>query len=210
MNMLKRIQHFKNQSGFTMIELLVVIAVIGVLAVAVLASINPIEQINKGRDTRLRSNAAQLLNAIDRYYAIQEEYPWNSMEADGSLPADAYPFEDSETCAPDDNDFCPMGGENEIPTWLQSLADTEEVKDSFIDQLSGTSANNVLRLVKPLNADISVCFTPASNQFKLEAMKACGTRTTSLPTGACAEDEPENGYENPSVAEFTTELICLP
>ena len=65
------------QLGFTMIELLVVIAVIGVLAVAVLSSINPIEQINKGRDTGHRSDAAQLINAIDRYYAIHEIYPWN-------------------------------------------------------------------------------------------------------------------------------------
>lgn len=64
-------------AGFTMIELLVVISVIGVLAVAVLSSINPIEQINKGRDVRANSDAAQLVNAIDRYYATQEKYPWN-------------------------------------------------------------------------------------------------------------------------------------
>jgi prepilin-type N-terminal cleavage/methylation domain-containing protein len=64
------------RAGFTMIELLVVIAVIGVLAVAVLSSINPIEQINKGRDTDI-GRCCATINAIDRYYAIHEIYPWN-------------------------------------------------------------------------------------------------------------------------------------
>lgn len=67
-----------SQVGFTLIELLVVISVIGVLAVAVLSSINPVEQINKGRDTGARSDAAQLINAVDRYYATQEKFPWNN------------------------------------------------------------------------------------------------------------------------------------
>ena len=74
---------YLRSAGFTMIELLVVIAVIGVLAVAVLSSINPIEQINKGRDTRSRSDAAQLISAVDRYFAIHEKYPWNEDDYEG-------------------------------------------------------------------------------------------------------------------------------
>jgi prepilin-type N-terminal cleavage/methylation domain-containing protein len=69
---LKAMQKF----GFTMIELLIVIAVLGILAVAVLASINPIEQINRGRDTGSRGDAEQLISAIDRYYAAKGYYPW--------------------------------------------------------------------------------------------------------------------------------------
>ena len=65
------------QAGFTMIELLVVIAVLGILAAAVLSAINPIEQINKGRDTGHRSDAEQLLSAVDRYFALHELYPLN-------------------------------------------------------------------------------------------------------------------------------------
>src|SRR3990167_838952 len=62
--------------GFTLIELLIVIAVLGILAVAVLAAINPIEQINRSRDTGSRSDAEQLISAIDRYYATNGYYPW--------------------------------------------------------------------------------------------------------------------------------------
>lgn len=208
MSILQRIKQFRDQSGFTMIELLVVIAVIGVLAVAVLASINPIEQINKGRDTRLRSNAAQLLNAIDRFYAIQEEYPWNPLDTISTLPSMVYPPSGSNTCSVSDG-FCDIGGTNTPPTWLQTLSNTDEVKQSFIDQLTGTSPNNILRLTKPLDGDVSICFTPASNQFKLEAMKACGTNS-SLPAGACLLTPPASGYANPDVGEWSSEMICLP
>lgn len=63
------------RKGFTLIEMLIVIAVIGVLAVAVLSAINPIEQMRKARDTRRRSNAAELMNALERYYTTYEAYP---------------------------------------------------------------------------------------------------------------------------------------
>jgi prepilin-type N-terminal cleavage/methylation domain-containing protein len=64
-----------NRKGFTLIEMLIVIAVIGVLAIAVLSAINPVEQMRKARDTRRRSNAAELMNAVERYYATNERYP---------------------------------------------------------------------------------------------------------------------------------------
>jgi prepilin-type N-terminal cleavage/methylation domain-containing protein len=68
--------------GFTMIELLIVIAVLGILAVAVLAAINPIEQIKRGKDTGSRSDAEQQISAIDRFYASQGYYPWMTGAAD--------------------------------------------------------------------------------------------------------------------------------
>src|SRR3972149_6448515 len=76
MQKMKFLQKISNKAGFTMIELLIVIAILGILAVAVLASINPIEQINRGRDTGSRSDAEQLISAIDRFYAAKGYYPW--------------------------------------------------------------------------------------------------------------------------------------
>ena len=72
------------KKGFTLIELLIVIAVLGILAVAVLAAINPIEQINRSRDTGSRSDAEQLLGAVDRFYASRGFYPWRSSPTVGT------------------------------------------------------------------------------------------------------------------------------
>jgi len=66
----------RSGAGFTLIELLIVITLIGILAVAVLSALNPIEQINKARDARARGDSAQLLNAIDRYFAANLVFPW--------------------------------------------------------------------------------------------------------------------------------------
>lgn len=146
-----------NSAGFTMIELLVVISVIGVLAVAVLSSINPIEQINKGRDTRTRSDAAQLVNAIDRYVAIHEEYPWNTLASTAFDVAFTMNNNEWNTAADD---------------WADLLVSTSEVKDSFIARQVSEQA---LFVFKPIGYDsnVTTCFVPASNAFRQEAAQSC-------------------------------------
>lgn len=64
--------------GFTLVELLIVIALISILSVAVLATINPIEQSNKARDAKFKNDTAEVLGAIERYYASNNVYPWNA------------------------------------------------------------------------------------------------------------------------------------
>lgn len=54
--------------GFTLVELLVVIAVLGVLAAVLLVTINPLEQINKGKDAGAIDRAKQIIGAAERYY----------------------------------------------------------------------------------------------------------------------------------------------
>lgn len=79
-----------NKNGFTLVELLIVIALIAILSVAVLATINPIEQSNKARDAAMKNDAAEVLGAYERYYASQNMYPWNtvgSADTDVVLPS---------------------------------------------------------------------------------------------------------------------------
>lgn len=77
----KQIDRLRLRLGFTLVELLIVISLIGVLVLVVLAAINPIEQANKARDTRFRSDGAQLLAAIDRYFAGQSEFTWVTVDS---------------------------------------------------------------------------------------------------------------------------------
>ncbi|MBU1017224.1 MAG: type II secretion system protein [Patescibacteria group bacterium] len=65
-----------NKKGFTLIELLIVIVILGILATAILSAINPIEQIRKANDAGKKSDAAELLNAYERYYTTFQAYPW--------------------------------------------------------------------------------------------------------------------------------------
>jgi prepilin-type N-terminal cleavage/methylation domain-containing protein len=67
---------FKGKKGFTLIELLVVIGILGILAIGLLAAIDPFEQLKKGRDTNLRNVAVEYVNAATRYYATHGTLPW--------------------------------------------------------------------------------------------------------------------------------------
>lgn len=162
-------------AGFTMIELLVVISVIGVLAVAVLSSINPIEQINKGRDTRTRNDAAQLINAVDRYFSIQEEYPWNTATADYTPTVTDYV--DEYIFAEEDG---VIDGSSNDWGWVDILADNAEVKSGFVNRLKSDPGVNYV-LIKDLgaNATMYACFVPASNAFEQEARTRCQDNTES-------------------------------
>lgn len=69
------ISHFPFQKGFTLIELLIVIAILGVLAAGVLVAIDPVEQLNRGRDSSRKSAITQLGRAIQAYYTSQNALP---------------------------------------------------------------------------------------------------------------------------------------
>lgn len=224
-------RHLLRQAGFTMIELLVVIAVIGVLAVAVLSSINPIEQINKGRDTRTRSDAAQLINAVDRYYATQEKYPWNDELYACGLGAASCPLtvaqEDPSAefptdfpvgvCDPVDTGTAGEGTCQLDPTngaWMDGLTDTSEVKDAFVSRIQAQTTYAIYAY-KATSSDSSMqaCFRPSSKAFQKEALDDCrdvnvaGSWDTLLQGAACPNGAVGATYTQSANAD---ELICLP
>jgi len=170
-------------AGFTMIELLVVIAVIGILAVATLSAINPIEQINKGKDTRTRSDASELLSAVERYYSTQEQYPWNAATT-AVAPYAAWTAIPTTTAA-----FSTDGA----LAWIQNLATANEVKPAFASRLYNNyqsktiaAGTNEFVLLKAANSDeVRACFVPSSKQFKLEAVRKCCAATA--VDGKCAD-----------------------
>jgi prepilin-type N-terminal cleavage/methylation domain-containing protein len=199
----------RKQLGFTMIELLIVIAILGILAVAVLSAINPIEQINRGRDTGTRSDAEQLISAIERFYAMTGYYPWNAAVGD---PA-ALAWTEADTTnligiqAP--FDACPVLYRlSEVPA--ASAGDcnnepgTQELKLGFVSKLDGTTDNALFVYHDAASSDSTyVCFAPQSNAFQQEAAeRAAGPLAGDYPVADAVANTTNCGLEG--------NCICLP
>ena len=60
---------FKKNAGFTLIELLVVIGILGILAAALIATIDPFEQLKKAQDANVKNTTVEFVNANVRYYS---------------------------------------------------------------------------------------------------------------------------------------------
>jgi prepilin-type N-terminal cleavage/methylation domain-containing protein len=194
--------------GFTMIELLIVIAVLGVLAIAVLATINPIEQINRGRDTGSRSDSEQLLSAIDRYNATASKglWPWQTIQDPDTETVAWGPVvevEDDAGCSVLDK---LAQGETDPDCDPETSAD--EIKAAFVTRLSGANYNSLyLEYVSDPGNSVYVCFSPQSKAFTKEAQERCedvDNLPTDYPASACNGDCADIGAGN---SEW---CICLP
>jgi prepilin-type N-terminal cleavage/methylation domain-containing protein len=61
--------NYNKEKGFTLIELLVVIGILAILLAITLIAINPARQFGQANDTKRRSDANAILNAIGQYSA---------------------------------------------------------------------------------------------------------------------------------------------
>lgn len=133
-----------NKKGFTLIELLIVISLLGVLAVGLLATIDPFEQLKKGRDTSTRNMVEEFYNAGLRYYAINNSFPWgsNAVEAEQL---------------------------NTMSAALQSIYEAGELKEAFLDAsgLERIVVSSTEGCGASSNCEsLTVCFQPQSKSFR--------------------------------------------
>jgi prepilin-type N-terminal cleavage/methylation domain-containing protein len=129
--------------GFTLIELIIAITILGLLAVALLAALDPIEQFNKARDTATRNTALEIHNAMLRYNASKERFP-DAVETPGTY------------------NMISTG-----PSIIAVLIDTGELKSNFI-QAAGSGALSRIGVYNT-GTTLYTCFRPVSKQFKTEA-----------------------------------------
>lgn len=163
------------QKGFTLIELLVVIGILGILAAALIATIDPFEQLNKAQDANSKNTAAEFLNANIRYYTTHSAMPWEAVGADclgGTYDLTGQVLD-------------PTGTGVMLPC-LQVLVSEGELKSSFTTAtgiLTGLYANET-------GGNITMCYAPKSKSQKRDVNTAY--IDTSGGTGPACPGGPSN------------------
>lgn len=135
------ISNVLKQKGFTLIELLIVIALLGALAVGLLATIDPFEQLKKGRDTSIRNTVAEFYNANLRYYSTKASFPWGTGSAFTAKALNT------------------MGAD------ITELINVGELKNKFIE-LAGTGNLAKIFTTSTAAEQVAVCFKPESKSFQ--------------------------------------------
>lgn len=194
----------KRIAGFTMIELLIVITILGILSVAVLSAINPIEQINRGRDTGSKSDAEQLLGAIDRYNAFNGYYPWQTNPSDQIALAWTELDSEDDLLDPDD---CRVSDKLASGDGA-SCVGADELKVTFFSRIFATGYNHMFIYNRGSQGDSTyVCFKPQSRAFKTEAVTRCNEGLPAdlddISTSVCED------VGDPNAADANI-YICLP
>lgn len=192
--------HLKNIPGFTLIEMLIVITVLGILAVLIVVAINPVEQINRSRDTTSRSDAGQLASAIERYYAFNGFYPWQTSASDTDDAAITW---SAFSSALEDDDECPITEKLSVATTSGCLG-TDELKESFLERIQAANYNP-LRIHRAAGGTTYVCFAPLSAAFIQEATaRAGGTLPDDYPDAA------NQAVDNTTNCGTGGDCSCLP
>lgn len=142
----------KNNTGFTSIAVLVLTILISMLALVLVAVINPTEQAKKSSDTQKKTEAQELLRAYESYFSSYGCYPWAggagvACGTDEQVTALAF--------NPNFND----GGDSE------GLIIAKKIKEEFKGKDSVRNRDNKKRLwvAEAVAGVISVCFEPESN-----------------------------------------------
>lgn len=171
------------KKGFTLVELLIVIGLLSVIALIVIAAINPLEQANRARDTRFKADGSQLLSSIERYFASHSNFPWVDPVGTVADNDSAFGFITSSDvnvglCG---DAACTTDGE-----LIKSLELKTEFKNrDFV--VKGNTADNTVKLfigkAQGASSSVYACFVPMSKSNRDSACSAGKVYTLSASDG---------------------------
>lgn len=145
-----KISSIKRMKGFTLVELLVVIGILSIMIAALVATIDPFEQIKKAQDANLKNMASEFVSANERYYTQRNGLPWYSTTENGA------------NCYSNGNTLSNIKL-NALNTCLSTLASSGELKQSFVN--SNSLSQLIVNSPNPQTGSqtsIVVCFLPQS------------------------------------------------
>ena len=162
----------RNIKGFTLIELLVVIGILGILAAALIATIDPFEQLKKGRDTTTRNTALEYLNALTRYYATHGAFPWD-VGVTGCTAPTANP--------------APLLSASSVSPCTLALEAEGELKSGFNTAIGNSGVDDLVRVQTTAAAasNVSLCFSPTSKSIKADASTQYSSACNGVISSAC-------------------------
>lgn len=80
---------FARTAGLSLIELIIALTIISILLVGTIAAVDPITQINKGKDAQKRQDLIAFKDAFDLFYHDTNCYP-QDLAAVNALPSQNY------------------------------------------------------------------------------------------------------------------------
>lgn len=164
--------------GFTLIELLVVIGILGILAAALVATIDPFEQLNKATDAKNENVLTEFQTALLRYYSIRGTMPWS----------DAVDFCVGGAATTAISNMTNLG--TALPGCVTSLVTQGELKQAFT---TATAALNAISLAAGTNNDVTMCYMPISKakqkdpntKFSNSGVETTGCKSQSSTGTSC-------------------------
>lgn len=162
--------------------MLIVIGLLGAIALIVIAAINPIEQSNRARDTRFKSDGAQLISAIDRYFAANSKFPWMAVTP-------TYTTEDEfgfVTASDQEVGLCGATCTADGVLITTNELKTEFRNRDFVQDGGGAQADLKILVGKEQGSSASVyaCFIPLANSTKSKAVTEGKVFQPDLTTGS--------------------------
>src|SRR5258708_9646232 len=158
---MKRLSIKGLSKGFTLIELLVVIAILGVLAAAILAAIDPLEQIRKSQDSSAKDTSVEFASAVARFYATRNANPWDTAANGGDAACNG-----AVGATPNMIALSAMGA------CINALVAQGEIKSAFAALPATTLQKIFVKSPNPnvagANTDTETCFKPLSKSQQVD------------------------------------------